>query len=84
MPFKILISVEAIGSATGDRAFDISLVRFGVFAISSQLRCILRILQCRKQEDEASAASSYLLEFMSMEIALATVKARERAPFTDE
>ena len=33
VPFKILISVEAVGSATGDRAFDISLVRFDVFAM---------------------------------------------------
>ena len=33
VPFKILVPVEAIGSATGDRTFDISLVRFDVFAI---------------------------------------------------
>lgn len=32
VPFKILVSVEAVGSATRDRAFDISLVRLDVFA----------------------------------------------------
>lgn len=33
VPVKISDSVEAVGFATSDRAFDISLVRFDVFAI---------------------------------------------------
>ena len=33
MPFKILLSVETVGSTTRDRASEISLVRFDVFAI---------------------------------------------------
>ena len=33
VPFKILLSVETVGSTTRDRAFEISLVRFDVLAI---------------------------------------------------
>lgn len=32
VPFKILFPVKAVGSTTGDRTFDISLVRLDVFA----------------------------------------------------
>ena len=70
----ILFSVEAIGFATSDRTFDISVVCFDVFAIIIVSFDVFHMH--REQKDEALSASSYLLELMPMEISLATVRAR--------
>ena len=51
VPFKILFSVKAVGSTTGDRAFDISLVRFDVFATIIVSFDVFHNIENRKMTD---------------------------------